>query len=85
MSTAFINFQFNEREEGNAIARLFLQLPSFNRPSSQDFVTSNSEVVGCLFTNNLTPTNEGRDTKADGQEESTDPNLKTRGKTWGKS
>ena len=57
-----------------AIARLFLQFLFFNRSSSQDFVTSNSEVVGCLFTNNLTPTNEGRDTKADGQEESTGPN-----------
>ena len=47
---------------------------SFNRLSSQGFVTSNSEVVGCLFKNNLTWTDEGKDTKD--KKERTGPNWK---------
>ena len=37
---------------------------SFNRSSSRGFVTLNSEIVGFFFTNNLTPTDEGKDKKA---------------------
>ena len=41
---------------------------SFNHSSFRGFVTLNSEVVGFFFANNLTPTDKGKDTKADGQE-----------------